>query len=282
MDSSGRQGSSRAPSRRSTASRGAVGRDPMIVLVAGADGRLGRLLVTSLIAHGHTVRGIVSTPEQAATLGAVGATPLLADLRGDIEWAAVGCDAAVFAAGARRRSDLGAIDGGGAAKLAEAAVHFDLRRFVLCSAVGADAPERSRAVILREFLEAKRSAEQRVKHLALPWTILRFGRLDESSRGGRITTAIDGRRPLTISRHDAAATVVEALARPHLAHRVVPVVAGDRHIGGALDAVRPAPLPWARNSGLAAAQALNAPPDPDMLFPMPLRWMPPSTTRARA
>ena len=58
-----------------------------------------------------------------------------------------------------------------------------------------------------------------------------------------------------------------SLARPHLARRVVEVVEGDRHIGDALDAVRPAPLPWTRNSGLAAAQALNAPPDPDMLFP---------------
>src|SRR3954453_10288473 len=83
----------------------------MIVLVAGADGRLGRLVVTSLIARGHTVRGLVRTPEQATALAAAGATPLLADLRGDIEWAAVGCDAAVFAAGARRRSDLAAIDG---------------------------------------------------------------------------------------------------------------------------------------------------------------------------
>src|SRR4051794_18979774 len=239
----------------------------MIVLVAGADGRLGRLLVTSLIARGHAVRGLVRTPEQATTLGALGATPLLADLRGDIEWAAVGCDAAVFAAGARRRSDLGAIDGGGAAKLAEAAVHFGLGRFVLCSAVGAAAPERSRAVPLREFLRAKWYAEQRVRRLALPWTILRFGRLIDTSRRGRITTAIDGRRPLTIGRHDAAATVVEALARPHLAHRVVEVVEGDRHIGDALDAVQPAALPWARNSGLAAFQALNPKPDPEALFP---------------
>src|SRR4051794_18711907 len=120
----------------------------MIVLVAGADGRLGRLLVTSLIAHGHTVRGLVRTPGQAADLSAAGATPLVADLRGDIGWAAAGCDAAVFTAGARRRSELGAIDGGASAKLAEAAAHFDLRRFVLCSAVGADTPERARTVPL--------------------------------------------------------------------------------------------------------------------------------------
>jgi nucleoside-diphosphate-sugar epimerase len=240
--------------------------EPMIVLVAGADGRLGRLLVASLIDHGHMVRGLVRTHEQAAALGAVGATPLLADLRGDIEWAAVGCDAAVFAAGARRRSDLGAIDAGGAAKLAEAAAHFDLRRFVLCSALGSDAPERWRAP-LRDFLTTKRYAERRLKRLRVPWTILRFGRLTDGSRRGRITTAVDGRRSLTISRHDAATTVVEALAREHLARRVLDVVEGDRHIGDALDAVQPAPPPRVRSSGLAAVQALNPRPDPDALFP---------------
>jgi nucleoside-diphosphate-sugar epimerase len=238
----------------------------MIVLVAGADGRLGRVLVTSLIAGGHTVRGLVRTSEQAAALGAAGATPLLADLRGDIEWAAVGCDAAVFAAGARRRSDLGAIDGGGAAKLAEAAAHFDLARFVLCSALGAGSPERWRAP-LRDFLTAKQHAERRLKRLRVPWTILRFGWLTDGSRSGRITTATDGRRSPVITRHDAAATVVETLGRPHLAQRVVEVVEGDRHIGEALDAVQPAPLPRVRNSGLAAAQALNPRPDPGALFP---------------
>ena len=63
-------------------------------------------------------------------------------MRGDVEWTADGCNAAVFTGAARHRRELAAIDSGGAAKLAEAAAHYDLTRFVLASVVGADRPER--------------------------------------------------------------------------------------------------------------------------------------------
>src|ERR1700754_351157 len=155
----------------------------MIVLVAGANGRLGGLLVALLLGRGHAVRGLVRAQEEAKALEEIGATGLVGDLRGDVEWTAEGCDAAIFAAGARHRSELGAIDGAGAAKLAESADRYDLRRFVLCSAVGAGAPER-REGPLREFLEAKHYAERRLAKLELPWTILRFGRLTDTTGTG--------------------------------------------------------------------------------------------------
>ena len=237
----------------------------MIVLVAGAEGRLGRRLVSLLVAQGHVARGLVRADVQAAALEAQGARPLVADLSGDVEWAVDGCDAAIFAAGARRRGEFGAIDGGGAAKLAEAADRFELRRFVLCSAIGADEPGRRRAP-LREFLEAKQFAERRLQRLDLPWTIVRFGGLTDAPGTGHITTAANGRDPRRISRDDAAATLIGALERPYLARRVVEVVEGDRRIADVLDAVEPAPLPPVHNSGLGAAQATNPPPDPAMLF----------------
>jgi nucleoside-diphosphate-sugar epimerase len=238
----------------------------MIVLVAGADGRMGRRLVSLLIARGHVVRGLVRADEQAGALEVQGAKPLVADLRGDVEWAVDGCDAAIFAACARRQGDFGAIDGGGAAKLAEAADRFELRRFVLCSAIGADDHLRRRAP-LREFLAAKQFAEQRLRRLDLPWTIVRFGGLTDAPGTGRITTTVDGCSALTISRDDAAVTLTGALERPHLARLLVEVVGGDRRIADALDAVEPAPLPPIRHSGLGAAQATNPQPDPAMLFP---------------
>src|SRR3954451_14284604 len=188
----------------------------MIVLVAGANGRLGGLLVALLLDRGHAVRGLVRRQDEAAALEDIGATAQVGDLRGDVEWAADGCDAAIFAAGARHRPDLGAIDGGGAAKLAEAADRYGLRRYVLCSAVGAGAPER-RDGPLREFLAAKHSAERRLERLDLPWTILRFGRLTDTAGTGRITTTVPPGTPVTLSRDDAALAVAEALERANLA-----------------------------------------------------------------
>jgi uncharacterized protein YbjT (DUF2867 family) len=236
----------------------------MIVLVAGAHGRVGGRVTALLLSRGHVVRALVRTQAQADALESVGAEPVLADLRGDVEWTAEGCDAMVFAAGARHRSELAAIDAGGAAKLAEAADRYDLRRFVMCSAVGAARPDRRQGA-LREFLSAKHGAERRVERLDMPWTILRFGRLTEAPGSGRISTSVPPGTPVTVNRDDAALALVEALSRAHLGHQLVHVIDGDRHVGDALDAIEPRALPATRNSGLGAAQSDNPPDDPEML-----------------
>jgi nucleoside-diphosphate-sugar epimerase len=244
----------------------------MKVLLAGAHGRLGSRVLAALLDRGHAVRALVRTEGQADALRGLGAEAVVADLRGDVEWTANGCDAAVFAAGARHRADLGAVDAGGAAKLAEAAFRYEHERFILCSVIGADHPERRDGGV-REFLAAKQHAERRLAALDMPWTSLRFGRLTEAPGTGRIETepATDDR--LTLSRDDAALTVVKALARSHLARRAVVVVDGDRSVADALDAVAPAPLPppeaapTGRSVPLGAAQADNPPDDPDMIAP---------------
>ena len=242
----------------------------MIVLVAGAHGRLGSRVVALLLDRGHKVRALVRTETQAAAMKDVGADAVVADLRGDVEWTAAGCDAAVFVAGARHRPELGSIDAGGAAKLAEAADRYELGRFVLASVVGADRPERREGGV-REFLAAKQHAERRLVRLDLPWTILRFGRLTEDPGNGRIDTAVRMGVPVTTSRDDAALAIADALARPNLARKVVPVLDGDRHVADALDAVEPRPLPaptpipTGRSVPLGAAQSDNPPDDPEMI-----------------
>jgi nucleoside-diphosphate-sugar epimerase len=244
----------------------------MIVLVAGAHGRLGSRVVALLLNRGHTVRALVRTEAQAAALRDVGADAVVADLRGDVEWTADGCDAAVFAAGARHRAELLPIDAGGASKLAEAADRYDLSRFVLPSVVGADRPERRDGGV-RDFLAAKQRAERRLTRLELPWTILRFGRLTEEPGNGRIDTAVRSGAPVTTSRDDAALAIAEALERPHLARQVVNVVDGDRRVADALDAVEPLPLPPPESvptgspATLGAAQADNPRDDSDMIEP---------------
>jgi nucleoside-diphosphate-sugar epimerase len=240
--------------------------DVMIILVAGAHGRVGSRVTALLLGRGHVVRALVRTRAQADALESVGAQAVLADLRGDVEWTADGCDAAVFAAGARHRSELPAIDAGGAAKLAEAADRYELRRFVMCSAVGAARPDR-REGPLREFLSAKHGAERRVERLDMSWTIVRFGRLTEAPGSGRISTSVPAGTPVTLNRDDAALALVEALAREQLGHQVVHVIDGERLVADALDAIEPRPLPAVHNSGLGAAQSDNPPDDPDMLRP---------------
>lgn len=244
----------------------------MVVLVAGAHGRLGSRVVALLLSRGHHVRALVRTDEQAAALRGAGADAVVADLRGDVEWTANGCDAAVFAAGARHRPELGAIDAVGAAKLAEAADHYELSRFVLASVVGADRPERRDGGI-REFLAAKQHAERRLARLGVPGTVLRFGRLTEDPGDGRIDTVLRAGAPVTTRRDDAALAIVEALLRSHLAGQVVHVVDGGRRVADALDAVEPLPLPLPNSpptdlsSPLGTQQSDNPPDAPNMIEP---------------
>jgi len=241
----------------------------MIVLLAGAHGRLGSRVTALLLRRGHKVRALVRTEGQAGALRGLGAEAVVADLRGDVEWAADGCDAAVFAAGARHRGELGAIDAGGAAKFAEAAYRYDHSRFVLCSVIGAGRPERAQGGV-GEFLAAKHHAERRLARLDMPWTILRFGRLTEAPGTGRIEIDVADGKPLTLSRDDAALAVADALDRRHLARLAINVVDGDRNVADVLDAVEPRPLPGSpadMASPLAAAQSDNPPDASNMIAP---------------
>jgi nucleoside-diphosphate-sugar epimerase len=242
----------------------------MVVLIAGAHGRLGSRVVALLLHRGYRVRAMVRTDSQAAALRDIGAEAIVADLRGDVEWAVAGCDAAIFAAGARHRAELGAIDGAGASKLAEAADRYELSRFVLCSVVGAGRPERRQGGV-GEFLAAKHHAEQRLAALDLPWSILRFGRLTEEVGTGRIDVTLRPGMPVTISRDDAALAIAEALPRGHLVRQVVNVVDGERAVPNALDTVPPRPLPpppephTGPDASLGSAQSDNPRDDPDMI-----------------
>jgi uncharacterized protein YbjT (DUF2867 family) len=240
----------------------------MKVLLAGAHGRLGSRVLALLLARGHAVQALVRTEGQAEALRGTGAEPVVGDLRGDVEWAADGCDASVFAAGARHRAELASVDAGGAAKVAEAAFRYEHARFVLASVIGANGHERHEGGV-GEFLAAKHHAEERVAALDMPWTVLRFGRLTEAPGTGQIATVVAAGDPLTLSRDDAALAVVDALERPHLARLAIPVIDGDRGVADALDAVTPRPVPGVPglSSPLGAAQADNPPDDPDMIEP---------------
>ena len=243
---------------------------PMIVLLAGAHGRVGSRVLALLLGRGHRVRALVRSERQADALRGLGAEAVVADLRGDVEWTADGCDAAIFAAGARHRGELGAVDAGGGAKLAAAAYRYEHARFVLCSALGAHEYEH-RTGGVREFLAAKHHAELRVARLDMPWTILRFGRLTEAPGTGRIDVVPRPGVGATLGRDDAALAVVEALERPALARRTIAIVDGERSVGDALGAIPPRtlpppqPAPTARAVPLGAAQSANPPDAPDML-----------------
>lgn len=203
----------------------------MDVLVAGGHGQIARKLLELLVADGHTARGLIRKPEHAPDLEARGAVPVLGDLENDPSLVPYveGADAVVFAAGAgpgsgdeRKRT----VDLGGALKLIDAAQQTGVRRYVMISSVGAQAPE-SASGSMRAYLQAKAEADAALVKSELDWTIVRPGPLTNDPGTGlvRVSTELGGRAP--VPREDVAAVIAEVLRAPNTIGVTFELFGGD-------------------------------------------------------
>ncbi|MDP8950657.1 MAG: NAD(P)H-binding protein, partial [Actinomycetota bacterium] len=112
----------------------------MRVLVAGANGQVGKHIVRRLAERGHEVRAMIREESRAPELRDLGAEPIVADLEGEVAHAVEGCDAVIFSAGGGPGSGpekKETVDRGGAVKLIDAAKEYGARRYVMVSAMGA-------------------------------------------------------------------------------------------------------------------------------------------------
>jgi uncharacterized protein YbjT (DUF2867 family) len=209
----------------------------MDILVAGGHGKVALRLLKLLAADGHTARGLIRKPEQAADLEAVGAVPVIGDLENDASLAGYvnGADAVIFAAGAgpgsgdaRKRT----VDLGGAVKLADAAVETATRRYVMVSSIGAQDP--ASAGSMRPYLEAKAEADAYVVASGLDYTIVRPGSLHDDPGTGlvRVSRELGHRGP--IPRDDVAAVLAACLTIPATIGVTFELFAGDTPIAEAL------------------------------------------------
>jgi uncharacterized protein YbjT (DUF2867 family) len=182
----------------------------MDILVVGGHGKIARRLLKLLADQGHTARGLIRDPAQAADLQAVGAVPVVGDIEAEDSLSAYvkGADAVVFAAGAgpgsgdaRKRT----VDLAGAIKLADAAIDQGVRRYVMVSSVGAEAPAG------RAYYEAKAEADAYVTATGLDWTIVRPGSLTDEAGTGLVSTYREFGHRGQVTRDDVAAVLAACL-----------------------------------------------------------------------
>ncbi|HZC18511.1 MAG TPA: SDR family oxidoreductase, partial [Rubrobacteraceae bacterium] len=218
------------------------GRMPaMRVLVAGANGKTARSLVSMLVEDGHEVRGLVRKEEQLPEVEQDGAEPVLVDLEeeeaeGAVGRAVEGCDAIVFAAGAGPGSGAArkeTMDYGGAVKLIEAAERHGVRRYLMLSAMGAADPE-SGSEEMRPYLSAKARADERLQSSGLDYTIIRPGSLTNEPGTGRIDAAPSLGRRGEISREDVAAIFAVTLEAENTFGKTFEALSGDTPIREAI------------------------------------------------
>jgi uncharacterized protein YbjT (DUF2867 family) len=210
----------------------------MDILVAGGHGQIALRLLKLLADQGHTARGLIRKPEQAADLQAAGAIPVIGDLENDESLAGYvkGADAVVFAAGAgpgsgpaRKRT----VDLGGAVKLADAARETGVRRYVMVSSIGAQDPA-SAGPSMRAYLEAKAEADAYVVASGLDYTIVRPGGLTDDPGTGRVraTRELGQRGP--VPRDDVAAVLAACLTTPSTIGVTFELFTGETPIAEAL------------------------------------------------
>jgi uncharacterized protein YbjT (DUF2867 family) len=216
------------------------------VVIAGGHGKIGLRLAALLAGRGDVVTGVVRNPDHAPDLERAGATPAVLDLEsaGPDELAAVlaGADAVVFAAGAGPGSGVArkeTVDRAAAVLLADAARIAGVRRYLLVSSPGVDAPPTpDRGEVWAAYIAAKKAAEEAIRATDhLDWTILRPGSLTDEPGVGRVLLTPPPVALGSITRDDTAAVLVALLDAPGSAGKVLELREGDVEVHEAVAGV---------------------------------------------
>lgn len=210
----------------------------MNVLVVGANGRTGRLIVPRLLEQGltgqsHEVRGMVRKKMDAPPLNDQGAEAVVADLEYDFGYALEGCEAVICAAGAGIDGDPEKVDHKGTVRLIDACTARGIDRFVLISSMGTTYPDRMPEV-LRGHLVAKRKAEEHLEASDLTYTIVRPGGLSDDDGTGEVKAATSLSEGGSIPRADVATASALALTTEATYGRAFDIVSGETPIEEAL------------------------------------------------
>lgn len=182
----------------------------MNVLVAGATGETGQMVVRNLMAQGHAPTALVRGSSDTDTL------PHGTDLReGDLTdlqpGVCEGMDAVVFAAGSGSSTGpemTDKVDRDGAKSLIDHAKAAGVTRFVMLSTIGADQsdPEGD----LAHYLKAKHEADEHLQASGLTYAILRPVALNNDGRSSDVILGEDVDKSATASRADVAHLLAEA------------------------------------------------------------------------
>jgi len=180
------------------------------VLVAGATGKTGRLLVSELRDRG--VRPIALVRE-ASDLSVL---PEGMDLRmGDLTTLHPGVcddiDVVVFAAGSGSSTGpemTDKVDRDGAQNLIDMARRANVGRFVMLSSIGADNPPEDHDIA--HYLKAKHAADEHLMHSGLVYSILRPVALTDDPKTNAVAFGKDVDKSAKARRADVAVVLAEA------------------------------------------------------------------------
>ncbi len=210
----------------------------MRILLFGATGQIGRLLVPKLLEDGHHLTTLVRDAAAVPELAAAGAHVVEGDLERAFD-ATVGrgFDAVIFTAGSGASTGKDktlTVDLWGAIQAIRFCEQHQTPRFIMVSALKAEDPNQGKEAI-KPYLVAKHAADEILKTTQLAYTILRPGRLTNEAESGTIRAAarLDDYHGV-ISRANVAECIRQCLNDQSTERKTIDLLDGETPVPEAL------------------------------------------------
>ena len=206
-----------------------------IVLVAGATGRAGRLVVQELLKRGYKVRALMVPPfDSPETSGLTGVEFAEGDLASVavLEKAMDGAQYAISALGSKKPfsgSENNKIDNMGNQNLARAAKAKGLKHIVVISSIGVGNSKNAVSCMYKwpmmSVLKAKGRSEAFIQSCGVDYTIIRPGGYNDGELPDEVVFGEGGKITGRVKREQIARVCVDALENPAMKNRTFEVVA---------------------------------------------------------
>lgn len=204
-----------------------------VIVVAGATGQVGRLIVNQLVGLSQNVRAVVRTEEKARKLLAPTATIIIGDVKKPetLKEAMKGADyviSAVGAGGAKKDpvNNPETVDYKGVVNLVDAAKAAGVKHVILLSSVGVTQPDHFLNKMMHNVLQWKLKGENYLRDSGLPYTIIRPGALSNEPGGKKPIKFVQGDpkgNNGVISRADVTRVIVNAMQDPNAINKTVEI-----------------------------------------------------------
>jgi len=204
-----------------------------IVVVAGATGRTGRLIVAELLNRGYSVRALARSAANATLPRQEGMEIAEADLAASesLERALSGATFLISAIGSKKpfsSKENNAVDNMGNQNLAKAALKKGLQHMVVISSIGAGDSRYAINLLFRllmtPVLRMKEKSEEFIRGCGINYTIIRPGGLSDKELPGKVSFGEGGKISGMVSRQEIAIVCVDALSTPSMKNRTFEVI----------------------------------------------------------
>jgi uncharacterized protein YbjT (DUF2867 family) len=213
----------------------------MRVVVVGAGGRTGRLIVEKLVARGHKAVATIRNPRHMAAMVSLGAETVMLDLElstgPDFQAQFKGAQAIVFAAGSGA-GESSALDRTGLLKTARAAASAGVKRYLAIASIGASTGMKLTGkwdtAEMRDYYKQKRAGNKYLRDSDLDWIIVEPGELIDGKPTGKVTLSEDALAEAPIDRADVAEVIVALLESRKSNKRAFQLIGGKTPIATAV------------------------------------------------